>query len=57
MSQDDPELDENRPHRPARRAYEAPAVVDSAVFETLALTCGKTTSETTCTDFLGTTNS
>ncbi len=26
----------------ARRPYEAPRVVDSAVFETLALTCGKT---------------
>lgn len=37
---------------PRRRPYEAPAVVESAVFETLALACGKTSVEAVC-DFLG----
>lgn len=31
-----------------RRPYEAPAVADSAVFETLALACGKTVGELEC---------
>ena len=36
-------------HRPAvRRSYSKPGVIDSAVFETLAASCGKTAAEFAC---------
>jgi hypothetical protein len=39
-----------------RRPYEAPAVTDSAAFETLALACGKTVGVFEC-EFVGETAS